>query len=243
MTHVEAFLHWRTDSGSDPLPVMLRTAARLRTMGCVVGAALVFTDVAEVAEHRRDREAVDEAAGALTAIAADLDRDFYRGIAGTARALSALVSGDGAAAVAAAAEAEAALSGLDCRVHHARAMDVFGRALSATEPGRAVGVLRQAAETFASCGAGWRHARTLDQLTRLGRAGRRAGWAVQGPSALTRREREVARLAAAGSSARDIARRLHIGERTVETHLSRVYAKLGVESKPQLAARAAEFAL
>lgn len=243
MTHAEAFLRWRTDGGGDPLPVMRRTAARLRTMGCVVGAALVFADVAEVAEHQRDREAVDEAAGALTAIAADLDRDFYRGIAGTARALSALVSGDHAAAVAAAVEAQAALSDLDCRGHQARAMDVLGRALSATEPGRGVSVLRQAAETFARCGAAWRHARTLDRLTRLGRAGRRAGWAVQGPSSLTRREREVARLAAAGSSARDIAHRLHIGERTVETHLSRVYAKLGVDSKPQLAARAAEFAL
>ena len=54
-------------------------------------------------------------------------------------------------------------------------------------------------------------------------------------AALTGREREIARLAATGSSTRDIAARLQLSPRTVDTHLSRVYHKLGVRSRAGLA--------
>ncbi|MDQ3943809.1 MAG: helix-turn-helix transcriptional regulator [Actinomycetota bacterium] len=60
---------------------------------------------------------------------------------------------------------------------------------------------------------------------------------------MTRREREVARLAAQGRSAREIATHLFIGERTVETHLANAYAKLGVTSKLDLVRRATELGL
>jgi DNA-binding CsgD family transcriptional regulator len=62
-----------------------------------------------------------------------------------------------------------------------------------------------------------------------------------GPGALTRRERQIVELAAGGYTASQIATRLHIGVRTVETHLSRSYPKLGITSKQQLVHRAAEF--
>jgi DNA-binding CsgD family transcriptional regulator len=52
---------------------------------------------------------------------------------------------------------------------------------------------------------------------------------------LTAREREVADLAARGLSDRDIAARLHLSERTVQSHLYRSYRKLGVTSRDQLA--------
>jgi DNA-binding CsgD family transcriptional regulator len=54
-------------------------------------------------------------------------------------------------------------------------------------------------------------------------------------SVLTTREREVAMLAAAPTSSRDIATRLHLSVRTVDNHLGRVYAKLGVSNRAQLA--------
>lgn len=57
---------------------------------------------------------------------------------------------------------------------------------------------------------------------------------------LTSRERQVAELAAGGYTAPQIATRLHIGVRTVESHLARSYPKLGVTSKQQLVHRAAE---
>lgn len=66
---------------------------------------------------------------------------------------------------------------------------------------------------------------------------------VSGPDALSRREREVAMLAARGETAGEIAARLSIGERTVETHLTGIYAKLDVRSKSDLIRRASEFGL
>jgi DNA-binding CsgD family transcriptional regulator len=64
-----------------------------------------------------------------------------------------------------------------------------------------------------------------------------------GLDALSRREREVALLASRGETAAEIARRLVISERTVETHLAGVYAKLGVRSKSELIRRADEFGI
>jgi DNA-binding NarL/FixJ family response regulator len=63
--------------------------------------------------------------------------------------------------------------------------------------------------------------------------------AVSGRSGpgLTPRERDVARLAVQGLSIKDIATRLVIGERTVETHLASIYRKLGVRSRADLMAR------
>ncbi|HWI03844.1 MAG TPA: LuxR C-terminal-related transcriptional regulator, partial [Acidimicrobiales bacterium] len=56
------------------------------------------------------------------------------------------------------------------------------------------------------------------------------------PDPLTRREREVAVLVAQGRSNREIAEHFVLSERTVETHVSRILAKLGLSSRTQLAA-------
>ncbi len=54
-------------------------------------------------------------------------------------------------------------------------------------------------------------------------------------SELTAREIDVARGVVEGKSNRDVARALHLSVRTVETHLGRVFGKLGVRSRTQLA--------
>ncbi|HEX9097544.1 MAG TPA: helix-turn-helix transcriptional regulator [Candidatus Dormibacteraeota bacterium] len=59
------------------------------------------------------------------------------------------------------------------------------------------------------------------------------------PRALTRREQEVAYLAARGFTAAEIGERLHIGHRTVETHLASVYGKLMIRSRRELIRMAA----
>jgi DNA-binding CsgD family transcriptional regulator len=53
---------------------------------------------------------------------------------------------------------------------------------------------------------------------------------------LTRREREIVELATHDASNAEIARRLSISVRTVETHLQHVYEKLGINSRQDLAA-------
>lgn len=52
---------------------------------------------------------------------------------------------------------------------------------------------------------------------------------------LTRREQEVAGMAAAGASSREIAARLVLSVRTVDNHLQNAYGKLGVTSREELA--------
>ena len=140
-------------------------------------------------------------------------------------------------------EAVGLLSEAGWRSHLGRAHDVLGRSLAAAGRPGAVAELDQAAVIFTQCGAAWRRDRTIQALRRLGSGGRRAAAATLGPASLTRREREVARLAARGMSAKAIAQALFVGERTVESHLSTTYAKLGVESKLDLIRRAAEFGL
>jgi DNA-binding CsgD family transcriptional regulator len=56
-----------------------------------------------------------------------------------------------------------------------------------------------------------------------------------GGEGLTNREREVAGLAARGLTDVEIAARLSVSRRTVETHLYRIYAKLGVAGRHELA--------
>jgi DNA-binding CsgD family transcriptional regulator len=53
---------------------------------------------------------------------------------------------------------------------------------------------------------------------------------------LTLREREIATMAAQGLSNRAIAERLGVSVRTVDTHLSNLYNKLGVNSRAALRA-------
>ena len=60
---------------------------------------------------------------------------------------------------------------------------------------------------------------------------------------LTRRELEVAALVAQGLTNRDIAARLYLSVRTVETHVDHILAKLGFSRRTQLAAWAYEAAL
>ena len=53
------------------------------------------------------------------------------------------------------------------------------------------------------------------------------------PEQLSVREREVLLLAAKGLSSKEVARRLFISERTVQTHLASIYDKLGSRNKTE----------
>jgi len=51
---------------------------------------------------------------------------------------------------------------------------------------------------------------------------------------LTQREREIAQLAVRGLTSKAIGERLFVTSRTVDNHLARIYAKLGITSRAEL---------
>lgn len=119
-------------------------------------------------------------------------------------------------------------------IYEARARALLGNLVTDRDRERAATELSAAVGLFDRQGAVLRRDRAARALDRLGRRGRRALTAVDGPQSLTRRERQVISLAVTGLTAREIGVRLFIGERTVETHLANVYAKLGIGSRVDL---------
>jgi DNA-binding NarL/FixJ family response regulator len=74
----------------------------------------------------------------------------------------------------------------------------------------------------------------LDETVALAFGARQARAAS--PAGLSAREREVADLVSEGLVNKEIAARLHLSVRTVESHVRHALAKLGLENRTQLAA-------
>jgi len=99
--------------------------------------------------------------------------------------------------------------------------------------------LRRAHDVFARIGAETELRGAREQLRDLG-ARPPARVIAEGAGALTGREREIARLVAARKSNKEIGAALGISSRTVSTHLSNVFVKLGVTSRGELTDRVRE---
>jgi DNA-binding NarL/FixJ family response regulator len=82
-----------------------------------------------------------------------------------------------------------------------------------------------------------------DAVLALGRFARRAREGAEVAADLTSRERQVLELLSDGHTMRQIATRLGISPRTVETHVAKVYRKLGVRTRVQAVSRAATLGL
>lgn len=154
--------------------------------------------------------------------------------AARSRALLALSEGsvDVATAVAEAESAADRLATLGLAHDAARGRLVLGSALRRRRQwGAARDLLDRARDGFDALGAdGWADAARAE-LTRVGGRPRR------GTDELTPAELATSRFAADGLSNKAIARRTNVSVGTVEAHLSSSYAKLGVRSRSQLAAR------
>jgi DNA-binding NarL/FixJ family response regulator len=80
-------------------------------------------------------------------------------------------------------------------------------------------------------------------LAELGRLARQAREASSVRSTLTERELEILALLARGFTVKQVATRLGIGPRTVETHIAKIYRKLGVRNRVQAVSRATALGL
>jgi DNA-binding CsgD family transcriptional regulator len=156
-----------------------------------------------------------------------------------ARSAVQIAGGDGDAAVKTAGEAaevaEAAGNPLlvgRCRVELGRALAAAGR-----QPDGIV-ELEAAEQALSECGAvreadaAARALRGLGKRVRMRPRPEREGGVLE----LSPREREVAAQVAAGKTNREIAATLFLSEKTVESHLSRIYSKLDVHSRAALTA-------
>jgi DNA-binding CsgD family transcriptional regulator len=169
----------------------------------------------------------------LSELAEDQEHPWGRASAKRCRAGLRLVSAryDGQAGVAL-AEAAADYRRLGLPFEAARCLLGLGRAQRRLKQwGAARESLERAAAQFVELGsAGWAE-RARSELGRVG--GRRP--VTNG--GLTPSERDVVELAARGLANKEIAQALSLAVHTVEVHLSRAYAKLGVRSRAELAGR------
>ena len=173
----------------------------------------------------------DERAAALAADhltwARAWDRPCALGVAQRASALAA----PAADRVAALEEAVATLASSALATEEARARADLGVALLRSgqrRDGRAQ--LDAAVEVAVACGARGVARAASAELEVAGAPAKRLAF-----DELTASERRVAELAAAGSSNREIAEELLVTPKTIENHLTRVYAKLEVGSRRDLA--------
>ncbi|UUU30751.1 AAA family ATPase [Streptomyces sp. CA-210063] len=115
------------------------------------------------------------------------------------------------------------------------ALVAHGRGLAAAgDRARARDAFREAAERAERLGA-LRLRAVAEAALREGGA-RRTATALTGPGALTAGERRIAELAAQSRTNTEIAQLLHLARRTVETHLTSTYRKLGIRRRSELGA-------
>ncbi len=133
-------------------------------------------------------------------------------------------------------QAAASFDRLGFRPDAARARLLLGRALlRGGHRSRAAEALEAARGSFAELGAALWEARAIEELERVA-PGRSSG-------ELTPAERRVVELVAAGRTNRETAQRLFMSVATVEAHLTRIYRKLGIRSRSELARLVADGAV
>ena len=198
-----------------------------------------WEELATVELARSDLDAAARYVDLAEEQAARLGLALPTALARRGRAALLLASEDAAGAAEAAAQSAAELEGLGARLPAAYALMIQGKALAALDRRpEAVAVLRQAEEALDRC----RSLRVRDEARReLRKLGARAE--VRGPAtgedsgvgSLTKRELEIAELITDRLTNPQIADKLFLSKKTIETHIRNIFVKLGASSRVEVA--------
>ncbi len=165
----------------------------------------------------------------LQALAAEADRFVGQMQADRATTLLCAAKGDIDGAIAAAERGLVLHRQIDLPIERARLLLALGSALRrAGRRQQSELALREAVATFEHLGATPFLARAREELARLGER--------RDPHVLTATEEQIASLVAAGRTNAEVAAALFVSLRTVESNLTRIYRKMGVRSRSELAA-------
>lgn len=159
--------------------------------------------------------------------------------AACARAAVLYARGDPQAAGRIATEAAIVAEGAGNPLLTGRACSLAGvAAVSAGDRDTGLATLERAYALLSACGATREADRAAQQLRQLGQRVVHRPRVATGKTlaALSHREREVANHVAEGKTNREIAAILFLSEKTIESHLVRIYDKLGLRSRTELAA-------
>lgn len=160
-------------------------------------------------------------------------RRWPRGVALRARGLLLAAAGELAEAEDCLQAAVEAHAPLPLPLERARGLLLLGRIQRRRRRAPARASLEAALALFEELGAPLWAAQTRAELERLGPV-------VRAPDQLTGAERRVVELVVTGMTNREVATALYLSPKTVETHLARVYRKLGIRSRAELGSRLAQ---
>ncbi len=182
-------------------------------------------DEADAFLRKHERLAAEQGARATTARLSGVRGRWYDAV------------GDEAAARRCFDEGLRLLDELPLRYDRARLTFIYGRMLRRAGKRRDADTrLSAARDAFVTLDAAVEVARCDRELAAGGVSAARG---ERAPSELTAQERAVSELVARGLSNREVAAELHVSHKTVQYHLTRVYAKFGIRTRSELAARTA----
>lgn len=188
-------------------------------------------DAVEAAVALGDHDEAQRLIEALEARGRGLDRPRLLALAWRGRGMLHAAVGEADEAAEAFARALDEHERLDLPLERARTLLARGVALRRARQKRSArAALEEAMATFDGLGAQLWAERARNDLGRVGGRPPSTG-------ELTPTEQRVAELAAAGKANKQIAAELYVTVRTVETHLTKIYEKLGVRARAELARR------
>jgi DNA-binding CsgD family transcriptional regulator len=188
-------------------------------------------DHAEALVELERPEDADEVASELDQRGRELDRPAVLAVAARCRGLVACARGELDRALGEFEHALALHEQVTLPFQHARTLLALGSAQRRARQRRKARLTLEACRaSFGQLGAALWELRAQSELAHI--AGR-----APAPNGLTPAEVRVAKLVAEGRTNREVAAALVVTERTVETHLSHIYRKLGVRSRTELARR------